>query len=62
MLGNFQKTLAGDDAGAVTVEWVVVSAVAVCLALVVLTTLGGSAHDYADRIGRDSGSQGVQAF
>ncbi len=59
-LFNLIKTFSRDEDGAVTVDWVVLTAAIVGLGIAVLTTVGGATDDYADKIGTHMSSQGVK--
>jgi Flp pilus assembly pilin Flp len=48
---NFIKTFRADEDGAVTVDWVVLTAAIVGLGIAVLTTVGEGAENLADGIG-----------
>ena len=57
---NFFKTFKNDESGAVTVDWVVLTAAIVGLGMVVMTTVGGGIEDLGvaivdDLDGRASG-------
>jgi Flp pilus assembly pilin Flp len=59
-LVNFFKSFAKDESGAVTVDWVVLTAAIVGLGMVVMTTVGGGIEGLGDKIvtdldGRSSG-------
>ena len=56
LIKNFQN----DEDGAVTVDWVVLTAAIVGLGIAVLTTVGGATDDYADEIGTYLSSQGIK--
>lgn len=56
-----QKTFKDED-GAVTVDWVVVTAGVVGLALAVATTVGGTAQDHSELIGSTMSSQGLRSY
>ena len=47
---NFIKTFHAEEDGAVTVDWVVLTAAIVGLGIAVLTTVSGGAEDLADDI------------
>ena len=49
-----------DESGAVTVDWVVLTAAIVGLGIAVLTTVGGATDDYADDIGSHLSAQGIK--
>lgn len=51
-----------DEDGAVTVDWVVVTAAIVGLAIVIATNVGGSAQDHSELIGDAMSSQGIQTY
>jgi Flp pilus assembly pilin Flp len=60
---NLFKTFKSDEAGAVTVDWVVLTAAIVGLGMVVMTTVGGGIEGLGDKIvddldGRSSGYTG----
>jgi Flp pilus assembly pilin Flp len=48
---NFIKNFRADEDGAVTVDWVVLTAAIVGLGIAVLTTVSGGAEDLAGDIG-----------
>ncbi len=48
---NFIKTFRAEEDGAVTVDWVVLTAAIVGLGIAVLTTVSDGANDLADGIG-----------
>ena len=57
---NLFKTFKNDESGAVTVDWVVLTAAIVGLGMVVMTTVGGGITGLGDKIvtdldGRNSG-------
>ena len=54
MTMNF-KAFASDESGAVTVDWVVLTAAIVGLGLVVMTTVGAAIKDQAEAIATDVG-------
>ncbi len=54
------KTFSRDEDGAVTVDWVVLTAAIVGLGIAVLTTVGDATDDYADTIGAHMSSEGVK--
>jgi Flp pilus assembly pilin Flp len=62
---NLFKTFKNDESGAVTVDWVVLTAAIVGLGLVVMTTVGGGIETLGDGIVTDlttrSGSVGYTA-
>ena len=57
---NLMKTFQNDEDGAVTVDWVVLTAAIVGLGIAVLTTVGGATSDYADAVGSHLDSQSVK--
>jgi len=59
-LFNLIKSFQRDEDGAVTVDWVVLTAAIVGLGIAVLTTVGNATDDYADTIGTHLSSQGVK--
>ena len=59
-LFNLIKTFQRDEDGAVTVDWVVLTAAIVGLGIAVLTTVGGATDDYADEIGAHLSAQGIK--
>ncbi|PZX15399.1 Flp family type IVb pilin [Celeribacter halophilus] len=52
-LFKFAKTFSRDEEGAVTVDWVVLTAAIVGLGIAVLTTVGGGVMDLGNAIGSD---------
>ncbi|WP_172296459.1 Flp family type IVb pilin [Pseudoruegeria sp. HB172150] len=54
------KRFDNDDDGAVTVDWVVLTAAIVGLGIAVLSTVGGATSDYADTIGSVMSEQGIK--
>ena len=57
---NFFKSFKNDESGAVTVDWVVLTAAIVGLGMVVMTTVGGGIEDLGtaivdDLAGRSAG-------
>lgn len=52
MLNTF-KAFANDESGAVTVDWVVLTAAIVGLGLIVMQTVGGGIEDLAGKIETD---------
>ncbi len=54
------KTFQRDEDGAVTVDWVVLTAAIVGLGIAVLTTVGDATDDYADDIGAHLSAQGIK--
>ena len=59
-LFNLIKSFQRDEDGAVTVDWVVLTAAIVGLGIAVLTTVGGATSDYADEIGTHLSAQGIK--
>jgi Flp pilus assembly pilin Flp len=53
------KTFRNDDSGAVTVDWVVLTAAIVGLGLVVMQTVGGGITTMGEAITDDLGARGV---
>ncbi len=47
---NFIKNFANDESGAVTVDWVVLTAAIIGLGVAVMTSVGAGATDLADDI------------
>lgn len=56
------KTFLKDDSGAVTVDWVVITAAIVGLAIAVMFAVGNATSDYADDIGTFVGDQEVATY
>ena len=50
---NIFKTFKNDESGAVTVDWVVLTAAIVGLGLVVMTTVGGGIESLGNEINED---------
>jgi len=53
------KTFLNDESGAVTVDWVVLTAAIVGLGIVVLTTVGEGTTTFADKISSHMATQDV---
>ena len=51
-----------DEDGAVTVDWVVITAAVVGLVIAISTTVGGAAKDHSELIDSTMVSQGIQAY
>ncbi len=51
-----------DENGAITVDWVVLTAAVVGLSIAIYTTLGNDAHDHAERIGTAMSAQGIKTY
>ncbi len=56
-LMNLFKTFKSDEAGAVTVDWVVLTAAIVGLGMVVMTTVGGGIEGLGQAIVDDLGTR-----
>jgi Flp pilus assembly pilin Flp len=56
---NFIKNFRADEDGAVTVDWVVLTAAIVGLGIAVLATVSGGANDLATGIGAELTEQGA---
>jgi Flp pilus assembly pilin Flp len=56
---NIFKSFANDEAGAVTVDWVVLTAAIVGLGIVVMTTVGGGIENLSDDVAADIEAQAV---
>ena len=54
---NILKSFKNDEAGAVTVDWVVLTAAIVGLGMVVMTTVGGGIEDLGGKIVSDLNSR-----
>ena len=54
---NILKSFKNDEAGAVTVDWVVLTAAIVGLGMVVMTTVGGGIEDLGAKIVSDLDSR-----
>jgi Flp pilus assembly pilin Flp len=54
-LFNLIKKFRSDESGAVTVDWVVLTAAIVGLGIVVMTTVGGGIEELAGQIAADVG-------
>ena len=61
-LFNMIKEFQRDEDGAVTVDWVVLTAAIVGLGIAVLTTVGGATDDYADEIGSHLSTLGIKTY
>lgn len=51
-----------DERGAVTVDWVVVTAAVVGLAIALAGTIGSESQDHADRIGTAMSTRGIATY
>ncbi len=56
-IANFFKAFHNDESGAVTVDWVVLTAAIVGLGMVVMTTVGGGITGLGDAIVTDLGAR-----
>ena len=56
---NVFKSFANDEAGAVTVDWVVLTAAIVGLGIIVMTSVGGGVTKLSDKIATSVGNQTV---
>ena len=54
---NIFKSFANDEAGAVTVDWVVLTAAIVGLGMVVMTTVGGGIQGLGNKVVTDLNSR-----
>ncbi len=59
---NFIKNFRNDEDGAVTVDWVVLTAAIVGLGIAVMTSVGGATADLGDTISSTIGSQGIATY
>ena len=59
-LFNLIKSFQKDEDGAVTVDWVVLTAAIVGLGIAVMTTVGRETDAYADRIGSYLSTQDIK--
>ncbi len=59
---NFIKNFRNDEDGAVTVDWVVLTAAIVGLGIAIMTTVGGATDDLGDVIGAELASQGIATY
>ncbi len=58
-LVNYFKTFKNDESGAVTVDWVVLTAAIVGLGIAVLTSVSGGTTSLADAISGELGSMEI---
>ncbi len=58
-LFNFIKTFGRDEDGAVTVDWVVLTAAIVGLGIAVLTSVSGGTTSLADKISSELGTMTI---
>lgn len=49
-----------EEDGAITVDWVVITAAVVGLCISVFNWVGGDTHDYGERVGNHMSTQGVK--
>ena len=59
---NLFKSFKSDESGAVTVDWVVLTAAIVGLGMVVMTTVGGGIEDLGDDIVTDLTDQSINGY
>ena len=59
---NIFKNFKNDESGAVTVDWVVLTAAIVGLGMVVMTTVGGGIEDLGDDIVTDLTDQSINGY
>ncbi len=59
---NFIKNFAKDESGAVTVDWVVLTAAIVGLGIAVMASVGQSTADMGDTISGAIASQGIRTY
>ena len=59
---NYIKNFRNDEDGAVTVDWVVLTAAIVGLGIAVLTTVGEQTASFADDISTELSSQGIPEY
>ncbi|HKL69842.1 hypothetical protein [Salibaculum sp.] len=59
---NYIKNFRNDEDGAVTVDWVVLTAAIVGLGIAVLTTVGEQTASFADDISTELSSQGIKEY
>lgn len=50
------------ESGAISVDWVVITAAIMGIALAVLNTMGGATHDYAEAIETTMDSKGIATY
>jgi len=50
------------ETGAVTVDWVVLSAAVIGLSIAIYTTLGDGAYEHAEKIGGQFSSSGIMSY
>ncbi len=51
-----------DESGAISVDWVVITAAIMGISLAVLNTMGGATHDYAEAIETTMDSKGIATY
>ncbi|MDJ0825893.1 MAG: hypothetical protein QNJ16_10360 [Rhodobacter sp.] len=61
-LKNLTGPFLRDEDGAITVDWVVITAAVVGIALAVMITLGGATDDYSDTIASTMDARGVSSY
>ncbi len=59
---EFIKTFSREEDGAVTVDWVVLTAAIVGLGIAVMTTVGGGTTSLGDTISTQLGSQTIVSY
>ena len=59
---NFIKNFRNDEDGAVTVDWVVLTAAIVGLGIAVLSSVGGATSDLGDVIATELAAQSIATY
>ncbi len=59
---NFIKTFAADEDGAVTVDWVVLTAAVVGIGIAVMTTIGGATTSLGEKISAQLNAQTIATY
>ncbi len=50
------------ESGAITVDWVVLTAAIVGMCIAIFTTLGNGAHTHSERIGDEFSTRGIASY
>ncbi|MDJ0627840.1 MAG: hypothetical protein QNJ44_06235 [Rhodobacter sp.] len=61
-LTTLTRAFLRDEEGAISVDWVVITAATVGIALAVMITLGGATDDYSDTVASTMSDKGVSSY
>ena len=51
-----------DESGAITVDWVVLTAAVLGMCIAIFTTLGNGAHEHSERIADEFSTRGIASY